>query len=411
MAADSKVEYRAIPFALAVLLALLAMLGPFSIDTFFPSFRAMAQEFHVSAFTLQQTLTAYMLPFAAMTLVYGPLTDALGRRRVILVSLSCYVVASLAAALAPTFATLLIFRAAQGATAGAGMMVGRAVVRDLYDGPEAQRLMSVITMIFSVAPAIAPIIGGWIHVFAGWRAVFAFVALFGIALLAAVWWQLPETHPRERRIPLAVSSLSASVWRVARHREFMLLNAASALHFISAFFYIGAAPAIVLDVWHKSETQFAYLFMPVIFGFLLGAALSGRMAGRWPPRYQSQLGLVVTITSSVLQLGALMALDHVPMAFQQFCMFAAALGVQLSGPAFSLRMLDLFPAARGSAASVQACVSMGLAAISVGVIAPACDGSMPLLTSASLVAALSASLLWRLSRSALRVSSLANAKR
>jgi len=148
----------AAPIGLAALLAGLSMLSPFSIDTFFPSFRAISAEFSLSTLEIQQTLTAYLLPYAFMSLVHGPLSDALGRRPVVLAGLVLYAAASLACALAPGFGTLLAFRAMQGMTAGAGFTVSRAIVRDLYEGPQAQRLMALITMIFGLAPAVMPCI-------------------------------------------------------------------------------------------------------------------------------------------------------------------------------------------------------------------------------------------------------------
>ena len=165
-------------WGIAALLAALAMLGPFSIDAFFPSFHALAAHFALSKWALQQTLTAYMLPLSIMSLVQGPLSDAFGRRRVILGGLALYTVASVGCALAASFTTLLVFRAIQGMSAGAGVIVGRAIIRDLYEGPQAQKLLSLVTMIFGFAPAVAPVIGGWIHVTLGWRAVFGFMALF-----------------------------------------------------------------------------------------------------------------------------------------------------------------------------------------------------------------------------------------
>ena len=142
-----------------------------------------------------------MLPYAVMVLLHGPISDAVGRRPVVLVGISLYALASLACAFAPNFAMLLVFRAVQGMTAGTGLVIGRAIVRDLHEGPQAQRLMAVITMIFGIAPAIAPVIGGWIHVALGWRSVFGFMVLIGLALVLASWVRLPETHPPARRLP------------------------------------------------------------------------------------------------------------------------------------------------------------------------------------------------------------------
>jgi DHA1 family bicyclomycin/chloramphenicol resistance-like MFS transporter len=380
---------------LALLLAALSMAGPFSIDTFFPSFHAIAEQFSVSAWAVQQTLTVYMLPLSFMSLVQGPLSDAVGRRRVIIIGLAVYTVASIGCTFAPTFATLLVFRAFQGASVGVGVIVGRAVIRDLYDGPQAQKLLSLVTMIFGFAPAVAPVIGGWIHVTLGWRAVFGFMALFGAILCITSYLKLPETHPPERRPRLHVPELTRTALRVAGHGEFLLLALGMGANFATMMCFIGAAPMVVLDHWHLRETQFAALFFPVISGFVIGAWISGRMAGRIPTVRQTGLGFTLALSGSILTtiVHALMASP--PLLLQQVLLTVIAVGVQMVGPTLSLRMLDLFPKARGSAASVQSCVSIVISAIVFGALAPLAGGSMLTLSEASLCAALIAFALWR----------------
>jgi len=380
---------------LAFLLAALSMAGPFSIDTFFPSFHAIAEQFSVSAWAVQQTLTVYMLPLSFMSLVQGPLSDAVGRRRVIVIGLAVYTVASIGCTFAPTFGTLLVFRAFQGASVGVGVIVGRAVIRDLYDGPQAQKLLSLVTMIFGFAPAVAPVIGGWIHVTLGWRAVFGFMASFGAILCITSYLKLPETHPPERRPRLHVPELTRTALRVAGHGEFLLLALGMGANFATMMCFIGAAPMVVLDHWHLRETQFAALFFPVISGFVIGAWISGRMAGRIPTVRQTGLGFMLGLSGSILTtiVHALMASP--PLLLQQVLLTVIAVGVQMVGPTLSLRMLDLFPKARGSAASVQSCVSIVISAIVFGALAPLAGGSMLTLSEASLCAALIAFALWR----------------
>ncbi len=192
------------------------MLGPFSIDTYLPSFPAIGGEFDASAAGVQQTLSAYFLTFAVMTLFHGTLSDSFGRRPVILVSLVVYVAASIGCAVATDLPDLVLYRALQGLSAGAGMVVGRAIIRDSFEGHAAQRLMSLVTMIFALAPAIAPVIGGWLQGWFGWRSVFVFLALYGVILLAACLWRLPETHPPAARRP---ARRSTSVGRTGRSRR------------------------------------------------------------------------------------------------------------------------------------------------------------------------------------------------
>ncbi len=361
---------------LAVLLAALAMVSPFSIDTFFPSFRAIEADLDVSRWQMQQTLTAYMLPYAVTALFHGPLSDALGRRPVIIWGLSFYTLGSLACVLTPNFNSLLVFRALQGATAGAGMVVGRAIVRDLYEGPQAQRLMSLVTLIFGVAPALAPVVGGWIHVVLGWRAVFAFLALFGLTLVIASHIRLPETHAPERRVPFSLPELAATSFRVIRDRQFLLLALAASCNFLGVFCYVGAAPALILDHWQLSETQFIWLFLPVIAGFTLGAMLSGRLAGRMPPMRQAGFGFALMVVTCTLRLLLHWQFDAVPIFLQQSALFLSGISTQLVFPVLTLRMLDLFPQARGSAASMQSFVALSAASLMAGVLVPLLQASL-----------------------------------
>jgi MFS transporter, DHA1 family, multidrug resistance protein len=396
----NKSQRAGIGWRFTVLLAMLSMVSPFSIDTFFPSFHAIAADFGISRWAVQQTLTTYMLPLSIMSLIQGPLSDAVGRRPVILTGLTIYTVASVGCTLAPNFATLLIFRALQGTSAGVGMIVGRALIRDLLEGPQAQKLLSLVTMIFAFAPAVAPVIGGWIHVTLGWHGVFGFMTLFGAVLAISTYRMLPETHPKEKRSHLHVASLAVTAWSIVKHGEFLLLACAMGANFAAMWCFIGAAPAVVVDHWHLAETQFIYLFIPIIGGLFGGAFLSGRMAGRITYTQQSRVGFIVALTGSALMTLLLAVFAAPPIIVQQVLILVIALGAQLAGPTLSLRMLDLFPHARGSAASVQSCVSIAISALVFGVLAPLLSGSMLSLAEGSFCSALLAFLLFRL---ALRV--------
>jgi DHA1 family bicyclomycin/chloramphenicol resistance-like MFS transporter len=382
-------------WGIAALLAGLAMVSPFSIDTFYPSFPAISQEFSLSAWEIQQSITVYMLPFALMTLIQGPLSDALGRRPVVLVGLLIYSIASVACVFAPSFAFLLACRAVQGMSAGVGMAVGRAIIRDLHEGPQAQKLMATISMIFSIAPAIAPVLGGWIHVWFGWRFVFGFMVIAGVSLVLLSYMLLPETHPSERRVKLDVAALARTVGRIASNREFMLYAFALGSTFSAMITFIGAAPAIVMGHWHLSETQFAHLFVPLIIGIMGGAFLSGRLAGRITGKKQISIGYTLTLAGGTLSVMLHALMDAPPIFAQQVLITVVAIGVQLMMPIFALRMLDLFPEVRGSAASVQSCVMLGVGAVFLGGLVPALSHSMLALSVGSLGSALVGFFLWR----------------
>jgi MFS transporter, DHA1 family, multidrug resistance protein len=382
-------------WGMAALLAALAMVSPFSLDTFYPSFPAISQEFSLTTWQIQQTITVYMLPFALMTLIQGPLSDALGRRPVVLVGLLIYSLASVACVFAPSFAFLLAFRAVQGMSAGVGMAVGRAIIRDLHEGPQAQKLMATISMIFSIAPAIAPVLGGWIHVWFGWRFVFGFMVITGVSLSVLSWALLPETHPFERRAKLDVAGLGRTLLKIASNRTFMMYALALGTTFSAMITFIGAAPAIVLGHWHLKETQFAYVFVPLIIGIMGGAFLSGRLAGRLSGTRQIKIGYTLTLAGGVLSVMLHALVDSPPILPQQVLITVMALGVQLMMPIYALRMLDMFPEVRGSAASVQSCVMLGVGAVFLGAIVPAISHSMMLLAIGSLTAALIGFLIWR----------------
>jgi DHA1 family bicyclomycin/chloramphenicol resistance-like MFS transporter len=333
-----------------------------------------------------------------MSLVQGPASDALGRRPIILAGLCVYTLASVGCTFAPNFATLLIFRALQGTSAGVGMIVGRAVIRDLFEGPQAQKLLSLVTMLFAFAPAVAPVIGGWIHVTLGWHAVFGFMALFALSLAIGSYLLLPETHPKEKRPHLHVETLARTAWSVVCHREFLLLAFGMGANFAALMIFVGAAPSVVVDHWHLTETEFANLFIPVIGGLISSAFVSGRMAGRFTYAQQSRLGFMLAMSGSAVMTLLFATVKAPPILIQQFLIAFIAFGVQLAGPTLSLRMLDLFPLARGSAASVQSCVSIAISALVFGFIAPILSDSMLYLAIGSFCSALIGFGLWRLSQ-------------
>jgi DHA1 family bicyclomycin/chloramphenicol resistance-like MFS transporter len=386
------------PARLSLLLGLLSTVGAFSIDAFFPALRAISHEFHLSSLQAQQTLTIYMLGYAVASLFHGSLSDALGRRRPILVSLCVYTVASVGCAAAPNFATLLVFRLLQGLVAGAGQVIGRAIVRDHFHGAEAQRLMSMITMIFGLGPAAAPIIGGWVHAWLGWRAVFGSMAVLGLGMLVFASLRLPETYPRERRTPLRIMRLVQNDAAVLGHGEFLRLALASGLCFIALHVYVGSAPAIVLDHWGLDETMFAALNLPIICGYTIGAVLSGRLAGRLAPQRQANIGFRLLLAITLLMLVLQSAFTAPPIYLQQLLLAAMGLGLQLMYPVVTLRILDLFPDLRGAAASMQSFLSLLIATVTMGLVAPMLAWSMQRIAWGSLAASAMGWLLWQLAQ-------------
>ena len=355
---------------LALLLGGLAMFGPFSIDTIFPAFPQMAAQFGADKLAMQQTIAVYLAAYALMSIVHGPLSDAIGRRRVILAGLSVFVVASAGCALSRDLPTLLAFRALQGLSAGVGLIVGRAVIRDVLQGSDAQRLMSQVSMIFGIAPAIAPIIGGWMLGAGRWPLIFWFLVAFSVLLLAATARWLPETHPPQARMPLRPQRLLRDYVAIALNPRFQRLAAAGAFGFAGLFLYIASAPAFVMDLLGLGEQEFAWLFFPTIGGMTLGAFVSGRVAGRWQPAYQVSVGYACIGAAALgnVLYSALAPVPSVPWAVLP--MSLAAFGVALVFPVLTLAILDMYPRQRGSASSLQAFTQLVLNAAVAGALSP-----------------------------------------
>ena len=356
------------PHGLAALLASLSAIGPFSIDAYLPSMEEIGLELHVTPIAVQQTLTAYMVPFALMTLWHGSISDALGRRRVILWGMALFGLASAACAGATSIGALLVFRALQGATAGAGMVVGRAIVRDLYHGAEAQKVMSQVTMSFAIAPAVAPVIGGWLHVWFGWRAVFVFLVLFTVTCWLLCRRMLPETLPPARRQPLHPVYLLRSYWSVLTSLPFVAACLAVTFNFSGFFIYVVSAPVFLMEYLHVSPTGFLWLFGPLTCGMATGAWLSGRLAERLSP--------VRTMVWSYVIMGAATGANLLyhylrppALPWSVLPLFFVVLGAALCYPSLTLLALDLFPAKRGLAASCQSFAQTGGAAVNA-MIAP-----------------------------------------
>lgn len=384
---------------MVVVLALLGMFGPLSIDTPFPAFTQMGRDLEVGSTALQQVVSVYLLSFAAMSLFHGPLSDAVGRKPVMVVGAAVYALASIGAALSPSLTVLLVCRALQGASAGAGTIVSRTVVRDLYEGPRAQQLMSVIAMVFGVGPAVAPLLGGWLLHLGPWPVIFWFLALFGLAIALAVVLLLPESHPVERRTPLRVRSVLGNVAAAARDGRFLVLCGASAFSFSAQFLYIAGAPILVVGILGLGEQDFWQLFVPMVAAMVTGSFVGGRLAGRVPGHRLVAASQVVSVTGAVVAV-ALAAYPStsglMPYALVGLVMVSFATGVSL--PVYQIALLDAFPRARGTAASVSTFLMLMLNSALAGIVAPVAGVSMLAFTSTSLGLLLLGVALWWLHR-------------
>ena len=380
--------------ALALLLAALAMIGPFSVDTYLPAFPVIGQSLSASPMEVQQTLTAYMASFAVMTLWHGALSDSFGRRSIILISLSVYALASIACASVHRIEYLWVFRILQGLSAGAGVVIGRAIIRDLYSGAEAERMMSLVTMIFSVSPAIAPVVGGWIVSVSVWRSIFLMLFVFAVVMLWLCWRQLPESLPADRRQPFKPSALWANYRQIFSSPMFQLKAAAIACNFSGLFLYVAAAPALITEHLRLGPAQFGWLFIPSVAGIFLGALAANRMAGRDSARLQIITGFGFLLLSKSLNVGYHWLLPPA-LPWTVVPLFFYTIGMSMVAPGLTLLVLDLFPHIRGTVASCQSFTMTMLSAIVGGLVAPLLSVSVLYLALGQLALAFTGFVLWR----------------
>jgi DHA1 family bicyclomycin/chloramphenicol resistance-like MFS transporter len=333
---------------------------------------------------MQQSLSAYLFGFAFMSLFHGALSDSVGRRPVVLWGLAAFALASMGCALSQSIGQLVFFRAVQGLTTGAGIVVSRAVVRDMFAPAQAQKVMSQITIYFGVAPAVAPMLGGVFFVHWGWHSVFWFLTGVGVLLWVANYRLLPETLHVTQRQPLKVSNLLQGYLQLCKDPRFFLLALASGIPFNGLFLYVLAAPAFLGDLLGLAPTQFYWFFVLTIAGIIGGAWVSGRMAGQLAPKRQIRHGFVIMLSIAFINLLANL-LFAASAAWAMIPVAIFAFGWALMVPVVTLLVLDLHPERRGMASSLQAFVGSTANGLVAGLIAPLVMHSTVALAAASLL--------------------------
>lgn len=341
---------------LTLIAALLSMIAPFSIDTYLPSFPAIEADFGASRALLSQSIGSYLLGFALSTLIWGPLADRFGRRIVIFASLSLYVLASIGCALTEDIQSFLLIRTFQGVAASGSLIASRAMIRDVHNSKSAHRAMSHITLLFAIAPAIAPIIGGWLQESFGWRSVFWFLTSFGVVLITMVCF-MHETLTDENRKSLHPSAVFNVYLRTLRNKQFIKLALTLSFSFAGMFLYIAGAPTVVYDFLGFHSNDFGVVFVPLVAGLMLGAYLSSRLAHRWPTHHTINLGFVVMLCATLLNITHMSFFaSNVYTVIIPLIIYAFGIAVVM--PALSVLALDCFPQHRGTATSTQSFLQM-----------------------------------------------------
>ena len=293
--------------ALAGILGMLTAFGALSIDMYLPALPAIARELQTDAAAVQQTLSAFFLGMALGQVLYGPISDRRGRRPPLIFGCTLYTVACVACALAPSIQSLIALRFVQAMGACTGIVISRSIVRDLFDPRESARMYSFLMLLMGAAPITAPFIGGQILVHFGWRAIFLALGGFGLACLAAVLFNLPETLPPERRSAAGLGAAFRAYGGLLTDARFMSYAAASGLSSGAMFAYIAGSPFVFIELNGVRPERFGLIFGANALGLILASQCNRWLLQRFSSFGIIWVGVAIKAASSVLLVGITVA--------------------------------------------------------------------------------------------------------
>ncbi|NWC92977.1 MULTISPECIES: multidrug effflux MFS transporter [unclassified Pseudomonas] len=345
---------------LALLLGLITAVGPFAIDIYLPALPTLGASLHASPAAVQMSLTVFFLIIGVCQLFYGPISDVFGRKPPIYAGLVIFIVGSIGCALAPSIEVLIGFRALQAFGACAGMVIPRAVVRDLYTGHEAARLMALLMLVVSISPILAPLAGSLIIAVWSWREVFLVLAVAAVLCLIMTIVQLPETHPAERRLGKTLGSAFGSYGALLRDPVFTGLSVVGGFGLATFFVFIGSAPFVYIEYYGLTPTQFSLCFALNAASFFALSQLTARLSARF--------GLAPLIRGSVLGVATVMSVlalttlwgNSLPWMMALLFIGFGFLGLLL--PAAGVLSLEDHGAVAGSASALLGAIQMITAA-------------------------------------------------
>ncbi len=354
---------------IVLIVSFVFMLGPFSIDTYLPSFQSIESEFLSSRAMMQQTIALYLMATAIATLFWGPLSDRIGRKRVITITLVLYSIASFSCALASDYKSFLFFRILQGVVASGGLVAGRAMVRDIYSSHGAQKIMAYVLMLFALAPAVAPVVGGWLHESYGWRSIFYFLTAYGLLMLGVVSFLLHESLHQKKRQSFHPVKVLGVYLQTFLHIKFVFIVLALGSSFGGFFIYIAGAPTIMFNILHLSSTDFWIQFVPMTAGIILGSLIANKLIDFWGAKNIIYLAFAVMFVGMLVNV--LQAYLLSPGVFWVITpVVIYALGVAMSMPGLGVMALDCFPKNKGAASAVQSFVQIMFSGLVAGVMLP-----------------------------------------
>jgi MFS transporter, DHA1 family, multidrug resistance protein len=339
------------PARTVVVLGMLSMFGPLSLDLYLPALPELADDLDASASAAQLSITACLVGLAVGQLVAGPLSDRLGRRRPLIVGLVGFMLASVACALAPSAAILVVLRFVQGLAGAAGLVISRAIARDLYSGRALMIFFSRLILIAGLAPVIAPILGGQLSLIMSWRGIFGVLAGFGAVLLLAGWLGLKETLPPERRIVGGFGKTLHGYNTLLHDRFFVGCALSSGLAGASMFAYISGSTFVLQRIYGMSPQGFSFVFGAISLALVIAAQVGGRLALRWPLTRVLGFGLAVNLCGAASLLATVII--GLPLAVLIAALSVMVSAVGLIFPTANALALADYPDLAGTASSLQ----------------------------------------------------------
>jgi DHA1 family bicyclomycin/chloramphenicol resistance-like MFS transporter len=366
-----------------LILASLTALAPFAIDTYLPAFEVMEYDLATNSNFIQQTLTFYLVPYTIMTIFHGAISDSIGRVKTIKYGMSLFILGSIGCAFATSIEMLWISRLIQGVGAGAGNVVARAMVRDLYSGATAQKVMATIQIIFGIAPAIAPMVGGLL-LGISWQAIFIFLIIYSVLITFFSVNFLPETISKQNRLPFNFESVLNRYKDLLNDKNYIFLILAVSFNFSAFFLYVLSSPIFLMQHLNLSSSQFGYLFIPTVTGMILGSFISKKTAGIISPARMLKVAYLWMLLITTFNL--IFCLFFPSILFINIGLIAFYnIGMAAAMPLISIKALDCFPKARGTAASGQAFSQMLVSSFVAGLVIPIIWGSLATLAIGMLV--------------------------
>ncbi len=359
----------------AIVLGLLSAVGPFAIDMYLPALPSIAAEFKASDAAVQGSLIAFFLAVAVGQIVYGPISDSHGRRAPLYFGMVLYSLGAIGCGLAPSIEWLIAARFVQGIGACAGMTIPRAIVRDLHTGPDAARLMSLIMLVFSAAPILAPLFGSMVIALASWRVIFDVVALIGILGVAITFFMLDETRPVEKRVPMDPASVLRGYGELFRDRTFVGIVLVGGFGSASFFSFLAGSSFVYIDHFGLTPTQFSFAFAINAISFIGSAQSTSRLARRFGLKRVVRGSVALYLIATGILFGATLAgLDNVYALVAMLLVSYGVLGPL--GPATAVLALEHHGPRAGSASALMGTLQLAIAMVVVTITGAVSNGTV-----------------------------------